>query len=383
MERSRFLDRIRGSLIGGAIGDALGYPVEFMMWEEIQRGYGVGGIQCYDLKFGGGSAIFSDDTQMSLFTANGILLYETRRRLGDDRGTVSDYVHRAYREWLKTQSWRGFDLNSEHLCWLYEIRGLHHDRAPGGTCLSALRSGRMGTIEAPLNRSKGCGGVMRVAPLGLRFEPKNEAEQRRLDRESADIAAITHGHPLGYIPAAILTHIVGVGVYGDGSLSLKGAVDEAWTSVKDQFKDVVPSNYLAEMEELLVRAKTLAEAPGDDEEHVEAIGKGWTGDEALAIAVYCALRYPTDFSKAVVAAVNHGGDSDSTGAIVGNILGAWLGYDAIEEKWKENLELKDVLLETADDLCFGALPSEGETSNLDETWRSKYCQGHAGDKYKL
>lgn len=380
MERERFLAKIRGSLIGGAVGDALGYAVEFTSWSGIQKKYGAAGIQSYDLDFGAGTAIFSDDTQMSLFTANGILIWETLRRLGTERGTsLSDCVYVAYKEWLKTQAWGVRDADGDHRCWLFEIPALHEDRAPGGTCLSALRSGLMGTVRAPLNDSKGCGGVMRVAPLALCFEPKDAAELRRLDWEGAELAAITHGHPLGYLPAAILTHVVSVGVYGDGTRSLKDAVADAWSSVKDQFKDVVSSNYLAEMETLLERAATLADAPGDDEDHIRAIGQGWTGEEAPAIAVYCCLRYPTDFSKAVVAAVNHSGDSDSTGAVAGNILGAWLGYDAIEEKWKTDLELKDVLLEVADDLCFVASDA---ASPMDEAWLRKYRDGHARAEYK-
>ena len=371
MVRNDIVSKITGSLIGGAIGDALGYAVEFTSWNGIRREYGVEGIQSYDLNFGGGVAIFSDDTQMSLFTANGILNYETARRLGDVQGSVVDYVYVAYKEWLKTQRLGGVDLTGEHCCWLYDVAGLHANRAPGGTCLSALGSGTMGTVANPINSSKGCGGVMRVAPLALCYEPKDAEDQKRLDRIGAEIAAITHGHPLGYLPAAILTHIVSVGVYGDGTLSLKEAVDEAWSSVKDQFKDEVPAADLATMEELIVKAEELAETSGDDEEHIRALGEGWVGEEALAIAIYCALRYPTDFGKAVVAAVNHSGDSDSTGAVVGNILGAWLGYEAIEEKWKTNLEMIDVLLEMADDL--GRLASN-DAPPTDGAWLKKYRQ---------
>ena len=76
-------------------------------------------------------------------------------------------------------------------------------------------------------------------------------------------------------------------------------------------------------------------------------------EETLAIALYCALRYEHDFSGGLIASVNHGGDSDSTGAVTGNILGAINGYDAIEDKWKTDLELSNVILEMADDLCYG------------------------------
>lgn len=373
--RMPYLDKIRGGLLGGAIGDALGYPVEFMSWEEIQKWYGTDGIQKYELDFEAGAAVISDDTQMSLFTANGILLRETHGHLKGIQCSISSYVHIAYKEWLRTQAWRT-DLEQEHHCWLYEIPDLHCNRAPGRTCLSSLRTGKMGSTNAPLNHSKGCGGVMRVAPLALHYKPESAADQARLDMDGAEIAAITHGHPLGYLPAAILTHIISIGVYGGGKLLLREAVDEAWTAVRNMFTDTVPARDLNTMECLITKAKELAVTEGSDEEHIRAIGDGWSGDEALAIAIYCSLRYPDNFSKAVIAAVNHSGDSDSTGAVTGNILGSWLGYEAIEEKWKTNLEMKGLLLEMADDLCYGCRMFDGE-DYMDENWIRKYCEGHA------
>jgi ADP-ribosylglycohydrolase len=125
------------------------------------------------------------------------------------------------------------------------------------------------------------------------------------------------------------------------------------------------------MKTLLETAIRLSENESADMENIPKLGKGWTGDEALAIAVYCALRHSNDFSSAVVAAVNHGGDSDSTGAITGNILGAWLGYDAIDNKWKRNLELKNVILEMADDL-FNGCPLDEYYDIADPIWLCKY-----------
>ena len=82
--------------------------------------------------------------------------------------------------------------------------------------------------------------------------------------------------------------------------------------------------------------------------HVNIHGGGWLGDDALAIAVYAALRYPGDLKACLRAAVNHGGDSDSTGAIAGNILGAWLGMAGIPEDWHTRIELADRIEELSD-----------------------------------
>lgn len=119
------------------------------------------------------------------------------------------------------------------------------------------------------------------------------------------------------------------------------------------------------------RAVELSHADMDDVEAIHMLGQGWVAEETLAIALYCALKYSDDFDKALVAAVNHNGDSDSTGAVTGNILGAYLGLSAIPEKYLKNLELRDVILEIADDLYSGCKMSE-YGSYRDETWLSKY-----------
>lgn len=118
-------------------------------------------------------------------------------------------------------------------------------------------------------------------------------------------------------------------------------------------------------------AVRLSENGESDLANINRIGEGWVAEETLGIAIYCALRHQDDFSAGVIASVNHKGDSDSTGAVTGNILGALLGFDAIEEKWKTNLELIDVIIEMADDLCHGCQMSEyGHYENHD--WVRKY-----------
>jgi ADP-ribosylglycohydrolase len=76
------------------------------------------------------------------------------------------------------------------------------------------------------------------------------------------------------------------------------------------------------------------------------LGEGWTGEEALAIAVFCAIEAQGDFAKGVLLAVNHDGNSDGTAAITGNILGALLGAYAIPDRWRARVQFRKIL-ETA------------------------------------
>lgn len=109
----------------------------------------------------------------------------------------------------------------------------------------------------------------------------------------------------------------------------------------------------------------------------EQLGEGWVAEETLAIAIYCALKYSDDFINGVVAAVNHDGDSDSTGAVTGNILGTALGFEAIPQKYLDKLELKDVILEIAEDLHHDCQITEYGPG--DDLWESKYIRmSHSG-----
>ena len=112
-------------------------------------------------------------------------------------------------------------------------------------------------------------------------------------------------------------------------------------------------NDVERMAELAERAILLLDDGKTDLENIGHLGEGWVGEEALAISLYCALKHFDSFENAMIAAVNHGGDSDSTGAVTGNILGAAIGYEAIPQFYKEDLEMHDLILHMADDLYVG------------------------------
>ena len=365
--KERLLDKYRGCLIGGAVGDALGYAVEFFSESSINQKYGDAGITEYELT--NGVAQISDDTQMTLFTANGLLLGTTRGKTRGIMGKYSDYIALCYGEWYRMQ-WGEYPLGEEFpYTWLVNIPELYENREPGHTCLSALASfhrGAKGTMEEPINDSKGCGGVMRVAPIGIYFGGKNISIED-IDLIGAEAAAITHGHCLGYIPAAGLVHIIHL-VSHDKDITLYDAVMDMIDKMQDLFANARYINYFTD---LMNQAVEISKSDVADIDAIHMLGEGWVAEETLAIAIYCALKYSNDFEKAMIAAVNHKGDSDSTGAVAGNILGAYLGMSAIPKKFLTNLELKNVILELADDLYNDCKISE-YSSYRDEVWEKKY-----------
>lgn len=331
-------ERFVGCIVGGAVGDALGGSVEFMSRSAIIERFGPSGITSYAPAYGGTGTI-TDDTQMTLFTAEGLL----RAWLRDCDGGISCFAAstaRAYLRWFITQGEHprhGVLPMGERTSWLTEHRELHSQRAPGTTCLSALRSTTRPGAPAS-NTSKGCGGVMRAAPVGL-FAARAEWSALGTFDLGTAIAALTHGHPSGSLTGGVLAVMV-------RELVESATLDEALGASKAILRTK------PEHEETLAAIELAEQFAGDDvapEEAISRLGEGWVAEEALAISIYCAL-VPSDFEAGVVLAVNHDGDSDSTGAITGNLLGARDGAGVIPERWLEPLELRDVITEVATDL---------------------------------
>lgn len=195
------LDKIRGSLIGGAAGDALGYPIEFLGEDSIFSRYGEKGIQEYEPDLLSGKALISDDTQMTLFTTNGILVADTSAAMRGIGGAPHDYIAMSYQDWLRTQE-MSFEESKKlpksrgksSVSLLSDVPELYFRRSLGNTCIAALMQQRDGKSQAgdfidnPQNNIKGCGGVMRVAPLALKAYP--HVPIKDIDRERAETAAI-------------------------------------------------------------------------------------------------------------------------------------------------------------------------------------------------
>jgi ADP-ribosyl-[dinitrogen reductase] hydrolase len=307
-----------GCLLGGAIGDALGYRVEFDTLEAIRVRHGPQGIR---LAGQSGPLVISDDTQMTLFT-----LEAMSRAEGTD--TLVDEIREAYLDWLGTQHRRTRSRIARGR--LARHPALQHARAPGTTCLSALRAGGQGTVERPANDSKGCGGVMRTAPLGFLA---GERSSRQVYELGAAAAAITHGHADGWAPAGVMAQVVHAVLENS---DWDAAIDRGLETLRD-YPD-------ARGTARLLQAARRQVLDGGVVTDLSLLGRGWVGDEALAMGLAAAAT-AADYDTAIEVAANHDGDSDSTAAIAGQLFGARHGIGTIPAQAVYRLDALDALLD--------------------------------------
>lgn len=331
-----FESRVHATLLGGALGDSLGYAVEFDAIGAIRAKFGEAGLTSFEQLDGGSH--FSDDTQMTLYTVDGLV--EALEWAND--GVAADEIAclwLAYLRWLATQ-----DVAASSAApvpqprWIDGQEVLRHRRAPGNACLSGLASGEMGTAARPVNPdSKGCGTVMRSAPFGLipHISPQAVAKL------SMDAASLTHGHPSARLSAAAFSLLIHNVVAGNDVRSATVTALEHVQSLPTKAPELVER-----LQEAL-RLSADGTLLGPDE-LTATLGEGWVAEEALAVGLYAVLATaggaPEEhFRRAVVLAVNHSGDSDSTGSIAGNILGALYGEECLPVEWLKALEGPDVI----------------------------------------
>lgn len=308
---------LHACLLGGAVGDSLGAEIEFWSLAEIRAAFpdGLTDLPPHD----GIRGAVTDDTQMTLFTAEGILDAYQR---GIERGIwhPPSSVHLALLRWLETQGQPSPLPFQRH--GLIEDPRLHVRRAPGLTCLAALREAtRIG--DPARNDSKGCGTIMRVAPVALML-PRHMVRQTALD-----CSALTHSHPTGQHAAA---------AWADLLRAVAEGQDLETAAERLAHDDATVAG--AATARAIVRA---LQAPRDGlPETVESLGGGWIAEEALSIALYACL-VGRDFEHALRIAVTHGGDSDSTGAIAGNMLGVMAPGDVLSHHWAAAVACGDLI----------------------------------------
>lgn len=327
-----------GCLLGGAIGDAFGAPVKFMKYDKIIATYGESGLCHLVLEEDSGKATITDDTQLTLFTAEGLIRSVTRNKQKQLERTKKDtamVVFRSYLRWLYTQGLTTPNWSKESYDgWLIKLKKLYVYREPGVTCLTSLGKGIMGTLAKPINNSKRCGTVIRVAPVGL-----VEDEDTVFD-VGCLTGAITHGHPTAYLSAGVLATIIYYIIQGD---EIEVAVEKARQKLEGY----------AENEECIGAielALKLAKEGEPTVEKIQSFGDGFMADQAIGMGIYAALVYRNDFKKAISFAINQSGNSNSAAVVAGSILGAYLGQDGIDQALIRDLELAKEIEQIGKDL---------------------------------
>ncbi|MDO8571654.1 MAG: ADP-ribosylglycohydrolase family protein [bacterium] len=299
-----------GCMIGSAFGDSLGAAVEFQSTNEIRKRYGKKGIEVPQPSFDFPYPVITDDTQMAIATARGLVNTPIERRFSDDAILVQ--IYREYYAWWRTQS------------------DPKESRAPGNTCMMALASQRKGSVSSPLNSSAGCGTIMRIHPIGIAFAGK----PHRAFRLGMEAAALTHGHPDGYIPAGAMAMLISYTSFG---VPFVTAVSRVMEYLKANFPKGAQGTLKAM--NTAMTAPLECDAALKIDTHVGktgVVGGGWMAHDCFAIALYSIRCSISDPILAVQISVNHSGDSDSTGAVAGAIAGAMHGFQPFLDVLESN-----------------------------------------------
>ena len=349
-----------GCLLGMAVGDAMGYPVDKKNWDEICENYGPNGLLGYDLVNGG--ADITSYTQLPAFLCNGLIL-------GAIRGIPENYpkyMALAMREWVKSQSFLG-SATEKTFCWVAQVPGMRRRHCMDTRMLDALSRETLGTPEKPVFRSEFPGALTAAVAVGLC------SEMARLDPEQvcdlgADAVAFTHGDAMAFLSGAFLASAVS---------NILQRPDQPLIPLYQQLCEDMQTRYAAQwpqicdITDLIRRAIVLTKDPELTPLAAMTLLGCTTAAECLAGAVYASIIHMANFDEAMIVSVNHSGRSAAVGALTGALLGARLGVEALPDFYLESLESGDVLRELADDLC-----NARQVMNLfDDSWDQKYVQG--------
>lgn len=308
-----FREQILGTVLGAAVGDALGHETEFMSMEQIYERFGPTGITGFGRwgeQDGRRVALYTDDTQMAEIVLRNLL---DAREHGRSLEDTMEAMGRDFVEW------------STH------PQGGH--RAPGNSCLAGCRALAAGAswFEAGDEAAGGCGSVMRSYPFGILFADDIYLAERWAVAHSR----LTHRAPLAFAACAAMARGV--------ALALRGATPDAIA----QDMITAAGRYCSTTQSMLADAYGEAKAGIAPEITLDRL-RGWTGHEAVSAGLYLFVRNQADGRRALLEGANSPGDSDSIATLAGALCGARFGLGAFPSGWIGDVERSDVLRALAD-----------------------------------
>jgi ADP-ribosylglycohydrolase len=347
-------------LLGVAVGDALGAPVDGLGIDGIREAHGAEGLVDLAPAYGRRGAV-THLTQLTLFSVDGLIRAQVRRDIGAWHPPTD--LHRAYLRWVATQTDWGPDERRKDDGWLAREEWLYARRDPARSLLLGLGHETMGTLEAPKNPGEfGPEAAARSAPFGLLvgWEPQLVAQL------AVECAAQTHGHPVAYLAAGAYAVVVHALALGD---SLDAAVQRALALLSARPGHQPVSDAL---QHALGAVRQGIPTPA---RVAELAGEG-TAEGVLAAATYCAL-VGEDFRHGLCLAVNHEGPSGAVGAMTGGLLGALHGETALPPAWLAELEGRPTILELADDFAMEMTqgPALHGPAGSSPGWLARYPRG--------
>jgi len=331
----------RGCLLGLAVGDAMGYSVDKLTWEDICTNYGPNGLLGYDLA--NGSADVTSYTQLAAFVCNGLLLGLTRGKPMD----YHRYVAMSLQEWAKSQQ---FLTNPEKtFCWVAQVPALRRRHCMDTRILDALNRETLGTPEKPVFVSTSPAVLTTGIAVGLCYDSK-KMDPYQIGKLAAAASAYTHGDPEAFLSGAFLAYSI-AGILQEPARPLPEHFTHAMDVLRDQFGSQYPA--VETICQKLTRALSLTKDPDISPLAAMTLLECTTVTECLAGAVYASTVHSGNFDEAMIVSVNHSGRSAAVGAVTGAILGAKMGAEALPEFYLESLEAAPSLEELAKDIAIG------------------------------
>ena len=359
------LASFKGCLLGLAVGDAMGRPVDDWNLDEIHKTFGPSGLMGYDCM--NGYATVTAHTQLAAHVANGLLIGMTRGQMRGKMAPYIRYVYVAEYEWARQQTYRR-DTSKPFFCWIGREEVMHAHRTRDNMMVDTLISDRIGTMEEPRNKRDSASALAAAVPVGLFYEP-GRADRAEVMRLGAETVALTHGNPSAFLCGAAVSYLISR-VAVDGEHNLKMLLKETMEALREQFGHDY-SSAVGELCQALQTVLSLAISPAMEETDVMEQLDCDTAVRVLTGALYACVIHPGNFEAAMVTAINHSGRSAAVGALTGAIFGAMQGDRELRDYFLADLEPVEGLEVLATDLYQGCPMMQGSVM-FDFEWDEKY-----------